>query len=64
MKVNQPFDVDAAPLACIFVKSQIPAQVLSCEFCNFFHPATLLKALLQRRHFIVNFLNIFNLELY
>ena len=64
MPLYQQFDVDIVPAACNFIKNEAPSQVLSCEFCEFLQPLTLLKIRLQPRCFLVNLDTFFNQRLY
>ena len=50
-------DINVVLPTCNILKNEIPAQLLSFEFYEFFHTATLLKKRLQHRCFLVNFTN-------
>ena len=58
MELYQLFAVDIVSLACNGVKNDTPVQVLSCEYWDFLS-VTLFKTRLQRRCFLVIFLEIF-----
>ena len=57
MELYQLFAVDIVSLACNGVKNDTPVQVLSCEYWDFLS-VTLFKTRLQRRCFLVIFLEI------
>ena len=54
MHVYKQFGAIIVPPAGNITKIKTPAQVLSCEFCKFFQPTTLLIKRLQHRCLLVN----------
>ena len=63
MQVQQQFDVGIAFPGCNFLKNHNPAQVFSCDTCEFFQPVILLKARPHHRWFFVNFETFFSPQL-
>ena len=64
MQVYQQFGADVVPPTRSFIKNETPAQVFSCEFCEFFQSETLLKIKLWQRCFLINFEKFFSLQLH
>ena len=54
MLAYQQLVIDIIPTDCNLIKIEIPAEVFSCEFCEFYQPATIFKRF-QCRCFSVNF---------